>query len=285
MSALTRQAHSAVRHGFAGVSLPEHHNARRGYVTNPLLTAAALLPGLGRGWVAAAPTILGLRPPRIVLEDTLALESMFPGRIGLAVGAGFDKEDFDLVGVPFDGRLARFREALRELRDGRVEHPAIDGCEITAVPVLVATRGVRNVAVAARHGFGLLLPPLTPATARRFVDLYREAGGRGRVAIGRWAWLGAAPTAAIAALNAEIAGTSGDLSWRDADSVLTVEAAAAPEDLAARLGDYLAATGADHLHLRIHLPGLSPAEVDRQIEAIGRDVLPMLHFRLRSPVR
>jgi hypothetical protein len=49
-----------------------------------------------------------------------------------------------------------------------------------------------------------------------------------------------------------------------------------PGELAAGLHAALRASGADALNLRIHLPGLSPAAVRRQIDLLGGEVLPVL---------
>jgi alkanesulfonate monooxygenase SsuD/methylene tetrahydromethanopterin reductase-like flavin-dependent oxidoreductase (luciferase family) len=282
LTVLRRQAVAAVAAGFAGVTLAEHHNARSGYVAHPQAFTAALLPVLGSGWVAAAPTILNLRPPRAVAEDLIWTNAMHPGRVGLAVGAGFDREDFDLYGVPFDGRLGAFRRLLAELARTRIDHPPFGTGAIADLPVIVATRGARNVEAAAHAGFGLLLPPLPAATARELSDRFRASGGRGPVVLGRWAFLGEPPIAAVAALNGAIAATEGDLSWRDADSVITVDSAGAPGQLATQLADHVIASGADHLHLRIHLPGLAPAVVDEQIAAVGAMVVPEVQARLAA---
>lgn len=279
---LRRQARHAIEAGFAGVSLAEHHNDRSGYVPNPVLAASALLPSLPTGWVAAAPTILGLRPVRTLAEDILWVNALFPGRVGMAVGAGFDVEDFDLVGRPFAGRLRRFRDELAELAATRLDHSAFSAKAVRDVPVLVATRGPRNAAAAARDHFGILLPPLPPTTARALADSYREAGGTGPVAIGRWVWLGEPPRDAVAALNGAIGATRGDLSWRDDDSVISIDAAATDAGLADRLVALATDSGATHLHLRIHLPGLRPSRVDEQIERIGRCVVPIVRARLLS---
>lgn len=285
MRVLRRQAHRAADAGFAGVTLAEHHADQAGYVANPLLAAATLAGELPTAWVAAAPTILGLRGARSVAEDVMWLNAMFPGRVGLAVGAGYDRADFEAVGRPFHGRLARFRRDLAELGRTRLGHRTFASTSVSDIPVLVATRGPRNIAAAARAGLGLLLPPLPAPTARRLADGYRANGGRGPVAAGRWVWVGDPPEAALAAMNTAIGARPGDLSWRDADSVLTIEAATTPEELADRLVEYAARSTATHLHLRIHLPGLAPERVERQIEVVGRQTLPLLRSGLAGAVR
>jgi alkanesulfonate monooxygenase SsuD/methylene tetrahydromethanopterin reductase-like flavin-dependent oxidoreductase (luciferase family) len=273
---LRRQALLAIDAGFAGVSLAEHHNDRVGYVPNPLLAVATLLPSMPTGWVAAAPTILGLRPVRTLAEDVLWVNALFPGRVGMAVGAGFDLEDFDIVGKAFAGRLHRFRDELAELGSSRLDHAPFPVNAISAVPILVATRGLRNAVAAAHNRFGILLPPLPRATARVVAEAYRQGGGAEPVAIGRWVWLGDPPLDAVAAFNGAIASTRGDLSWRNDDSVISVDAAASPAELANFLIAQVTESGASHLHIRIHLPGLEPNRVEEQIERIGCHVLPVV---------
>jgi hypothetical protein len=55
----------------------------------------------------------------------------------------------------------------------------------------------------------------------------------------------------------------------------TDEMAAAPDaaEVAARLVDAAHTAGADALNLRVHVPGVSPADVRAQIERLGADVI------------
>jgi len=48
------------------------------------------------------------------------------------------------------------------------------------------------------------------------------------------------------------------------------------------LADALTRSGADALNLRVHVPGVSPAQVREQIVRLGTETLPRLRARLAS---
>jgi hypothetical protein len=50
--------------------------------------------------------------------------------------------------------------------------------------------------------------------------------------------------------------------------------------VAGRLVEAVRQAGADALNLRVHLPGMSPEAVRRQIVRLGAEVLPALRTRL-----
>jgi probable F420-dependent oxidoreductase len=60
--------------------------------------------------------ILPLRPPLAVAKAVGTLDYLSGGRVLLGVGAGWLREEFDLLGAPFDDRGPRTREAVRILR-------------------------------------------------------------------------------------------------------------------------------------------------------------------------
>src|SRR5438309_6605682 len=77
------------------------------------------------GWVGAVTRtirlgtsvlILPLRPPLAVAKAVGTLDHLTGGRVLLGVGAGWLKEEFDLLGQPFENRGRRMREAIRILK-------------------------------------------------------------------------------------------------------------------------------------------------------------------------
>jgi probable F420-dependent oxidoreductase len=60
--------------------------------------------------------ILPLRPPLMVAKTVATLDHLSGGRVLLGVGAGWLKEEFDLLGQPFEDRGRRMREAIRVLK-------------------------------------------------------------------------------------------------------------------------------------------------------------------------
>jgi len=60
--------------------------------------------------------VLPLRPPLIVAKTVATLDYLTGGRVLLGVGAGWLKEEFDLLGQSFENRGRRMREAIRVLK-------------------------------------------------------------------------------------------------------------------------------------------------------------------------
>jgi probable F420-dependent oxidoreductase len=60
--------------------------------------------------------ILPLRHPATVAQAAATAQNMSGGRIAVGVGAGWLREEFDALGIPFDTRGQRMDEALEVLR-------------------------------------------------------------------------------------------------------------------------------------------------------------------------
>src|SRR5262245_32251889 len=143
---LCAQAALASDHGFTGVMVSEHHGGFAGYVPNPLQLAGWLLDAMPRGWAAACPLLLPLRPTALVAEEVAWLAARFPGRVAVGFAAGALPGDFELMNVSMEGLTARFANALADvtslLRGGAddplARDPAIARCVDHPVPVVSA---------------------------------------------------------------------------------------------------------------------------------------------------
>lgn len=60
--------------------------------------------------------VLPMRPPLIVAKTVATLDALTGGRVILGVGAGWLREEFDLLGQPFETRGRRMKEAVRLLK-------------------------------------------------------------------------------------------------------------------------------------------------------------------------
>ena len=60
--------------------------------------------------------VLPMRPPLIVAKTAATLDALTGGRVILGVGAGWLREEFDLLGQPFGTRGRRMKEAVRVLK-------------------------------------------------------------------------------------------------------------------------------------------------------------------------
>lgn len=86
--------------------------------------------------------VLGMRNPFLVAKTVGTAAVMSGGRVELGIGAGWMREEFDLMGQPFDGRGPRIDEMIGVLRrlwgGGWVEHHGdaydFDRLEMSPVP-------------------------------------------------------------------------------------------------------------------------------------------------------
>jgi len=88
--------------------------------TIPYLDAFTALTWVGavtrRVRLGTSVLILPLRPPLIVAKAVATLDFLTGGRMILGVGAGWLKEEFDLLGQSFEDRGPRMKEAIRILK-------------------------------------------------------------------------------------------------------------------------------------------------------------------------
>ncbi len=279
---LCDQARMALSAGFDGIMTSEHHGGFAGYLPNPLQVATFILEETTTGWVAACPVLLPLRPVAQLAEEVAWLGARHPGRVGLGVATGALPLDFEALGVDLADAVPRFTAGLPRIVDmlhGRdLRHlagdRALQDCAERPIPVLSAAASPGAARRAARCGAGTLSEGMSTVARLRLIgDAYDAAGGtRPKVAIRR-VWLGTRPTAEIERQRDVYDGYAGTgVSFPD-DQTVTAED---PEELARLLHAAWIESGADAVNLRVHLPGLPPSAVRRQIAGLGESVLPRL---------
>jgi alkanesulfonate monooxygenase SsuD/methylene tetrahydromethanopterin reductase-like flavin-dependent oxidoreductase (luciferase family) len=288
VATLCRQAGLAAAVGFDGVMTSEHHGGFAGYLPNPLQLTGWTLHEMASGWSAPCPTLLPLRPVALLAEDVAWLAARHPGRVGVGVAPGSLDQDFAAAGLDRATAFARFREDLPRLVAmlqgrslGAVEGDrALAACGEHPVPVLSTAMSPGAVRRAARCGAGVLFDGATrPDHQRSLVEAYRQAGGTGPRVLIRRVWLGELPAGASekqSSLYRSYAPASAQRHWQDR----AVLAHDDPAELAAVLAEVVGAAGADALNLRVHLPDVTPDQVDAQIGVVGAEVLPRLRALL-----
>jgi alkanesulfonate monooxygenase SsuD/methylene tetrahydromethanopterin reductase-like flavin-dependent oxidoreductase (luciferase family) len=197
------------------------------------------------------------------------------------VAAGALPIDFDVMGLTMDdltGRFSRGLEQVARLIAGNdtgplAADPAIARCREHPIPLLSAAASVTAVRRAAQHGCGLLFDSLvTPERCRTLVDAYRAAGGQASVVLVRRCWLGEPPRAAVdrqVDVYRSYAPGAAPAHW-GADEMAQSSAA---DDVVEQLVAVARAAGADALNLRVHVPGVGPADALDQIERLGTEVV------------
>jgi alkanesulfonate monooxygenase SsuD/methylene tetrahydromethanopterin reductase-like flavin-dependent oxidoreductase (luciferase family) len=280
---MCRAARVASESGFDGVLVSEGHAVPTN-VPNPLQVAGWLLEEMPTGWAAPCPLLLPLRPPLVVAEETAWLGARYPGRVGLGVAVGGHRDQFEALGASFDDRVASFETALAMLGDA-LQHgggplardTAIAECHEHPIPVVSAALSAGAVDRAVRAGVGIVGDSLsTPQRTRDLLARYADRGGRGSRILIRRVWIGDRPQA-LAAEQLEwyrsAAPASRSQYWGDGDQTI-VESTG--EALGDRLVELLDFVGPVALNLRVHVPGLAPELVERQIVRLGEEVLPRL---------
>jgi probable F420-dependent oxidoreductase len=58
----------------------------------------------------------GFHPPGLVAKMAATVDELSDGRFVLGIGAGWNREEFDAFGIPYDHRAARFEEAFGIVR-------------------------------------------------------------------------------------------------------------------------------------------------------------------------
>jgi probable F420-dependent oxidoreductase len=205
---LAQVAETADRLGYHHLTCSEHialpapeHDRRGTRYWDPLATLGYLAARTQRIRLATHVLVLGYHHPLEIAKRYGTLDKVSNGRLILGVGVGSLKEEFDLIGAPFDDRGPRADDALRALRASlSVPEPAyhgefysfsgmvVDPCAVQdQVPIWIGGRTLRslrraitladgwapfNVSLAEvrdwlgrfeiRPGFEVVLPPSSP---------------------------------------------------------------------------------------------------------------------------
>jgi probable F420-dependent oxidoreductase len=111
------------------IGLPSSETARRGArYWDPLATFGYVSARTKQIKLATMTLVLGYHHPLAIVKRYGTLDHVSGGRVILGVGVGSLKEEFDLLGAPFEDRGARGDDALRALRAALPSNePTYDG--------------------------------------------------------------------------------------------------------------------------------------------------------------
>ena len=122
---VARVAETADRLGYHHLTCSEHigipatEAGRRGSrYWDPLATLGYVAARTSRIRLATMTLVLGYHHPLAIVKRYGTLDHVSGGRVILGVGVGTLREEFDLLGAPFDDRGDRADDALRALRAG-----------------------------------------------------------------------------------------------------------------------------------------------------------------------
>jgi probable F420-dependent oxidoreductase len=204
--------------GFAGITIPDHvvhplaAESPYPYVStesggrapwdehcewpDPFVSASAILASTSSLQVLTGIVVLPMRDPLLVAKGAATLGAMFPGRFILGVGAGWLREEFEILGYDFDTRGPRIEECIAIIRKafagGRISHdgrfrsfPGVTMMPVPEPPVSIYIGGGADPAVrrAAQLADGMIPPlntqPRTAELLERIASLREQSGRQG----------------------------------------------------------------------------------------------------------
>lgn len=159
----------AEEQGFSRIGIPEHHQNDDGYISCPLLFAAAIGGRTRRIKVRTGIIIAPLYNPLRLAEEVAVADLCLGGRLELGMGLGVLKADYDFFGVDFHRRGKLLDELIPFLRQAWTGEPFEYQGEIRRVtprpvqnPMKIYLGGMSEAATdrAARlaDGFHTLMP-------------------------------------------------------------------------------------------------------------------------------
>ncbi|WP_418595569.1 LLM class flavin-dependent oxidoreductase [Ponticoccus sp. (in: a-proteobacteria)] len=319
-AALMRLVERADAQGYGGIWFNEFHFRRTGlpYPHLPLL-GAEILGRTQRLRFGTSILVLPLHHPLMLAEQIAQLDFQSGGRVDVGIGRGTEPATFDRLGIDPGTARDRFVEALtvmlRAWTEPRVasDGPAWPFAETEVgpppvqrphPPVFVAGVSEETVAVAARHGFPLLLS-LEPNESRQipvFRDALRRLGaGPGPMAassLSRYVLPAPSEAAAMAALdrltealNARRAARAAERGQppappRDRAAMLEGFAiAGTPEACRQQIGALIARTGCRNLRCFFDANGLIPMpQAEAAMTLFATEVMPAFEGYRVPPV-
>ncbi len=131
LGAVIEVAAAADRAGIDQIAVPDHlaigsHTAAYPYGRfplppdepwlEPLTTLAAMAGATRRIRLATGVLIAPLRPALLLAKTAATLDVLSGGRLDLGVGLGWQREEYEATGIPWQGRGARLDDQLRACR-------------------------------------------------------------------------------------------------------------------------------------------------------------------------
>lgn len=104
------------RHGFDSVIFSEHHGVDDAFLPAPLTMAAAVAGRTRRIGINISALLVPLHDPVRLAEDIAVLDLASGGRVSVVLGLGYRPEEFDMFGVPFEGRAELAEEYVDVMR-------------------------------------------------------------------------------------------------------------------------------------------------------------------------
>jgi alkanesulfonate monooxygenase SsuD/methylene tetrahydromethanopterin reductase-like flavin-dependent oxidoreductase (luciferase family) len=194
---IVTEAIAAEQLGFHSAWVGEHHFSTLGVLSCPDLALAYIAARTQRIRLAPAVTVLPLHHPIRVAEQWASLDLLSGGRVDFAAGRGYDRREYEPLGIDFDHNQAIFEEGMEIVRrlwadpspySHHGAHYRFEGISVTPRPVqqpipsYVASFSRPSIELAARLGCGLIVAPFAAAMSfgglAEVARLYHETCAR-----------------------------------------------------------------------------------------------------------
>src|SRR3954471_17796363 len=112
---LTVRARRAEQMGYHAVVLPDHLIEQ----LSPVVTMATVAAATSTLRMSAFVLNNDLRHPAVLAQDLASIDVLSAGRLDIAIGAGWNKPEYDAIGLAFDPtpvRQARLAESITVLK-------------------------------------------------------------------------------------------------------------------------------------------------------------------------
>ncbi|HUF82178.1 MAG TPA: LLM class flavin-dependent oxidoreductase [Burkholderiales bacterium] len=106
------QAQAAESLGFRNAWLAEHHFSTYGYLSRPLQFATHIAAKTTKLRVGTAVVVVPLHHPLIIAEEIATLDLLSGGRIDIGFGRGYQRYEFERLGLQLDSGGQRWDESL-----------------------------------------------------------------------------------------------------------------------------------------------------------------------------
>ena len=298
--------------GFDAVWVSEHHGAEDGYLPSTMPILAAMAAVTERVRLGTAIALAPFQPPLRFAEDCAVVDQLSDGRLVVALGAGWRRQEFEWFGIAFAERVARTVDLIGICRAAWTgEQFSYEGTHTSIQDALVSPRPVGHLpiwlggtvdAAAARAGQladGFFASPradLATCLARvAAFDSAALAAGRDPARLGIAfhvdSWVardGRIPPRVLKGMRHV---TETYAAWHAADDghaerrPVADEAAVrkrgfmgSPAEVIEQARPWIEALGDRDLHvvIRLHYPGMSRAEARDAIRLYAGEVVPAL---------
>ncbi len=307
------QVRAAREAGFDLIATGQHYLAMPYQMSTSFPLLARLAAEAGDMQVAATVVLVPLHNPVELAESVATMDAICGGRFILGVGLGYREEEYTAFGVERGQRVGRLREALAVMKRLWTEEelefhgkyyqvprvrPATRPVQQPHPPIWVAANGDAAIRRAARWGYPWLVNPhATVPMVTRQLSAYRAAlaqsGQPMPPTLPMMRELYVARDRETACLESQPYlgpkyqayadwGQDKALPGQESFAVPYQDLArdrfllGSPEEVVREIRRYEQVLGVNYLIFRMQWPGMPQAQVLRQIQLLGREVIPLV---------